>query len=54
MTGAFTTRDAIEATGASPLTVKSAIERLESQGRLRAAGTRAGARGRAARTWATT
>ncbi len=54
MPGAFTNRDAIEATGASPLTVKGAIERLEAQGRLQVAGARPGARGRAAKTWTVT
>jgi hypothetical protein len=51
MQGEFTVRDAIEASGASPVTIKNAIERLEAQGKVQIAGERAGARGRAARTW---
>lgn len=49
--GEFTVRDAVAATGASTVTVKAAIDRLTAQRKVREAGERAGARGRAARTW---
>jgi hypothetical protein len=51
MSGEFTTKDVVDQVGGSQLTVRSAIDRLEAQGRVAAAGERAGSRGRAARTW---
>jgi hypothetical protein len=49
--GPFTTKDVMDRVGGSPLTVRSAIERLEAQGRVERAGERAGMRGRAAKAW---
>jgi hypothetical protein len=52
LSGEFTIKDVIEASGSSTVTVRNAIDRLESQGRITPAGERSGNRGRAARTWA--
>lgn len=48
---AFTMKEIIEQVGGSPATVKNVVSALESQGRIVPAGEKAGARGRAARTW---
>jgi hypothetical protein len=49
--GEFTLKDVSERVGGSPATIKAAIERLEAQEKVQAAGERTGSRGRAARTW---
>lgn len=49
--GTFSIRDVANQVGGSPVTVKSAVERLEAQAKLKAAGDRAGNRGRAAKVW---
>ena len=49
--GRFSVRDVTTRVGGSPITVKAAIERLEAQGKLKAAGEKAGNRGRAAKVW---
>ena len=51
MSGEFTTKDVVDQVGGSQLTVRTAIDRLEAQGKISTAGERAGGRGRAARTW---
>jgi predicted ArsR family transcriptional regulator len=47
----FSVKDVTEKVGGSPLTVKSAIDRLEAQGKIIPAGERAGGRGRASKLW---
>jgi hypothetical protein len=47
----FSVRDVADKVGGSPLTIKAAIERLEAQGKIRAAGERSGGRGRASKVW---
>jgi len=47
----FTVKDVSERVGGSTVTVKAAIDRLEAQGKITAAGERTGQRGRAAKTW---
>ena len=51
MSGEFTTKDVVEQVGGSQLTVRTAIDRLEAQGKLVHTGERSGGRGRAAKTW---
>ena len=51
MSGEFTTKDVVDQVGGSQLTVRTAIDRLEAQGKVTPAGERAGGRGRAAKTW---
>jgi predicted ArsR family transcriptional regulator len=51
MSGEFTSRDVVDGVGGSQLTVRSAIERLEAQGKVEPAGERSAGRGRAAKTW---
>ena len=51
MSGEFTTKDVVEQVGGSQLTVRTAIDRLEAQGKVVHAGERSGGRGRAAKTW---
>ena len=48
----FTIKDVTEKVGGSTITVTKAIERLEAQGKVNAAGERANERGRASRVWA--
>ena len=47
----FSVKDVSERVGGSTVTVKAAIDRLEAQGKVVAAGERPGNRGRASRTW---
>ena len=49
--GTFTVKDVTEQIGGSPATVKSALGRLEVQGKVKRAGERIGHRGRAAKAW---
>lgn len=51
LSGEFTIKDVVEQVGGSQLTVRTALDRLEGQGKIVAAGERAGSRGRAAKTW---
>ena len=47
----FSIKDVSEKVGGSTITVKAAIDRLEAQGRVMAAGERSGGRGRASKVW---
>jgi predicted ArsR family transcriptional regulator len=47
----FSVKDVAERVGGSTVTIKTAIDRLEAQGKVLAAGERAGNRGRASRVW---
>jgi hypothetical protein len=51
LSGEFSTKDVVEQVGGSQLTVRTAIDRLEAQGKVVTTGERAGSRGRAAKTW---
>jgi len=48
----FSIKDVTEKVGGSTITVTKAIERLQAQGKVKAAGERANERGRASRVWA--
>jgi hypothetical protein len=50
--GEFTIRDIANRVGGSPLTIKNQLGILETQGKIRPAGEKAGSRGRAAKAWA--
>ena len=51
LSGEFTTKDVVDQLGGSQLTVRTALDRLEAQGKVTPAGERSGGRGRAAKTW---
>lgn len=51
MSDPFSVKDVAERVGGSTVTIKAAIDRLEAQGKVLAAGERAGNRGRASRVW---
>jgi hypothetical protein len=49
--GQFSVRNVTEQVGGSAVTIKNLISQLEAQGRVKAAGEKAGNRGRAAKVW---
>jgi hypothetical protein len=49
--GQFSVRNVTEAVGGSAVTIKNLIGQLEAQGKVKAAGEKAGNRGRAAKVW---
>jgi hypothetical protein len=51
LSGEFSIKDVADQVGGSTQPIRSALERLEAQGKVTAAGERAGGRGRAAKTW---